>query len=283
MPELYRQHQPRNAAIDKHMSGGLYKRYTMRDYFSQLQLQLQRHRGQSPRTGQVAPPAPWHGDPMAALLGDFVIPGSTTAVEVLSHEDRIKLWGLHALYSDNDMELTETFGAMEGVGRGDGNQGVDPETEDHRGDDAEVNMDEDVDQQGNGSENLDPPSQEHTYTLAGRLTSSLEVSTSTHPIANALLSPASKSNTVCTPSLATASSASDSIPAPHSFGSARSLRYRLRADMDTVVGADQNMDKDKNLKDKKPLWRWGPKSSSEDASRFYIEIRGGAGSSAPYY
>ena len=284
-PELYRQHQPRNAAIDRHMSGGLYKRHTMRDYFSQLQLQLQRHRGQGPRTGQVAPPAPWHGDPTAALRGDFVELGSTTVVEVLSREDRIKLWSLHVLYSDNDKELTEAASAVEGVGRGDGDQEMNTGTEDHSGASAgaEVDVDEDVDQRGNGSEDFDPPSQEHAHTLAATLTSSLEISTSTYPIANALLSPATNSNTVCTPSLASASSASDCIPASGSFGSARSLRCRLRADTDTVVGADQNMDKDKSVKDKKPLWRWGPKSSSEDARRFYTELRGGAEFDAPSY
>jgi hypothetical protein len=274
-PELYRQRQLRNAAVDQHISGGRYKRYTMRDYFSQLQLQLQRHRGQGSRTDQVAPPAPWH-----------VILGSATTVEVLSHEDRIKLWGLHVLYSDNDKELAEEVGAVEGVGRGDGNQGVDTGTEDHSGSGAEVDVDEDVDedvdQQDNGLGDFDPQSQEHPHTLAATLTSSLkrshvashEISTSTHLTANALLSPAINSNTICTPSLATTSSASDCISALHSFGSARSLRYRLRDDMDTVVGADQNMGKNKNVKDKKPIWRWGPKSSSEDAMKFYTEVWG---------
>jgi hypothetical protein len=40
------------------------------------------------------------------------------------------------------------------------------------------------------------------------------------------------------------------------------------------MGVAQHMDKEKNVKDKKPVWCWGPKSSSENASRFYASVRG---------
>ena len=160
---------------------------------------------------------------------------------MLSREDRNKLWGLHCLYADNDMELTETVGAVRGVGR-DGNQGVDAGTEDYTG--TPLGHIETLPPEGvedlyighvetSAVEDFNPQPQEHTDTLPVTPPSlershaaALEISTSTYPIAIDLISRATNSNTARTPSPATTPSASDCILAPLP-DSAHSLRYRL--------------------------------------------------------
>jgi hypothetical protein len=68
--ESYRDHQIRDGALQAESCGGLYVRYTLRDYFPRL--------GQPefvPGPGPFSDPVPWHGAPMAALRRAFMILG----------------------------------------------------------------------------------------------------------------------------------------------------------------------------------------------------------------
>ncbi|KAF4231098.1 hypothetical protein CNMCM8980_005615 [Aspergillus fumigatiaffinis] len=96
-PEDYRQQQLRHNVIQADHHGGLYNRYTLRDYFPRFGC----CRKSRTRTGELFPPAAWHGDPMAALRRGFAILGSVT-LDGIPMGIRKALQELHNLYIETD-------------------------------------------------------------------------------------------------------------------------------------------------------------------------------------
>jgi hypothetical protein len=97
-PEDYRQQQLRHNIIQADSHGGLYDRYTLRDYFPSFGCC---RKNRTIRTGELFPPASWHGDPMAALRRGFAILGSVT-LDGIPMGIRKALQELHNQYIEND-------------------------------------------------------------------------------------------------------------------------------------------------------------------------------------
>jgi len=95
--EIYREGQINTGRIPESFRGGIYERYTLRDYFpSKL-----RTIGEGPRTGALVDTAPWHGDPMAALKRTLAVLGNID-VRGIPSSKRTELNELNELYRQND-------------------------------------------------------------------------------------------------------------------------------------------------------------------------------------
>ena len=93
-PNNYRLHQLNEGILPDGACGGLYYRYTLRDYFPRLgQPAFVPGRGPFPTVGAK----PWHGAPTAALRRAFPVLGHLLA-QGIPGEVREALWGLQKLY-----------------------------------------------------------------------------------------------------------------------------------------------------------------------------------------
>ncbi|KAL2349663.1 hypothetical protein BJ546DRAFT_791645, partial [Cryomyces antarcticus] len=79
------------------VEGGVYRRFTVRDYCPKLRT----HSG--PGIGELADEARWHGHPMATLRRTFFALGNM-AIEGIPRDVKAQLRQLHALYEDGDAE-----------------------------------------------------------------------------------------------------------------------------------------------------------------------------------
>ncbi|TKA71241.1 hypothetical protein B0A49_13676 [Cryomyces minteri] len=80
--------------------GGVYRRFTVRDYFPKLRT----HSG--PGIGELVDEARWHGDPMATLRRTFLALGNM-AIEGIPRDVKAQLRQLQAPYEDGDAEDAE--------------------------------------------------------------------------------------------------------------------------------------------------------------------------------
>jgi len=97
-------------------AGGVYRRFTVQDYFSQLRTRS------GPGIGELVDEARWHGDPMATLRRTFLALGNM-AVEGIPREVRTQLRQLQALYEDGDAEeLNQSVEEEDDTGNGAGNR-----------------------------------------------------------------------------------------------------------------------------------------------------------------
>ncbi|KAK5008198.1 hypothetical protein LTR28_004294 [Elasticomyces elasticus] len=94
-PQEYLGHQIKQAAIPPDALGGLYNRYTLRDYFP-----VRMDRSFIPGPGPSPEPGMWHGAPMAALKRAFQTVFSPT-VEGIPEETHRALYELSRLYKRN--------------------------------------------------------------------------------------------------------------------------------------------------------------------------------------
>lgn len=93
----YRRYQRDAGLIEEDSVGGIHERYTLRDYFPTEPLFI----GPGPRLGQVTRPAPWHGDPMAALRRAFAVI-SSPIISGLPLNKKKELMSLRMLYEETD-------------------------------------------------------------------------------------------------------------------------------------------------------------------------------------
>lgn len=97
-------------------AGGVYRRFTVRDYFSQLRTRS------APGIGELVDEARWHGDPMATLRRTFLALGNM-AIEGIPRDLRTQLRQLQALYEDGDAEeLDQSVEHEDDTGSGAGNR-----------------------------------------------------------------------------------------------------------------------------------------------------------------
>jgi hypothetical protein len=98
-PEGYSKHlkeeETWQAMLSPEADGGLYWRYTLRDYFPTL---MNTDKSFIPGLGPSKKPGVWHGAPMAALRRAFQVLGDPT-VEGIPEEQLKQLWELRKLYA----------------------------------------------------------------------------------------------------------------------------------------------------------------------------------------
>ncbi|KAK5140392.1 hypothetical protein LTR04_003020, partial [Oleoguttula sp. CCFEE 6159] len=80
--------------------GGVYRRFTVRDYFPKLRTHSR------PGIGELVDEARWHGDPMATLRRTFLALGNM-AIGGIPRDVKAQLRQLQALYEDDDAEDDE--------------------------------------------------------------------------------------------------------------------------------------------------------------------------------
>ncbi|OJD30511.1 dienelactone hydrolase family protein [Diplodia corticola] len=91
----YLEHHTRNGLVDEDSVGGMYERYVLFDYLPNVA-------GAAPILGQIGGPAPWHGDPMAALRRAFAA-SSSSIPSGSSWRRKKELVELRLLYEKTDM------------------------------------------------------------------------------------------------------------------------------------------------------------------------------------
>lgn len=92
-PQMYSEYLKNQNLLPEDASGGLYWRYTLRDYFP-----VNADKSFIPGLGPFQQPGVWHGAPMATLRRAFQILGDP-GIEGIPEEQLEKLWELRKLYS----------------------------------------------------------------------------------------------------------------------------------------------------------------------------------------